>query len=253
MTISIITVTLNSGKLLNDTVESVKQQVYEGYEHIIKDGMSIDHSLAQLSITPRQKIIQSKDSGIYDAMNQALVEASGDYVIFLNSGDRFCDKYSLKRFVEEVEDNDYPDLVYGCICDQGAIIRYPKILSKWFMFRNALCHQSYMLKAEFLRKCSGFDLFYKVLSDHDLMLKLILLEKIRYHFCNEVLVSIYPMGFSAKNLDIKRKERKILIQKYFNGFGYFLFNFLFSLTMPRLRGRIIKNTRLKRMYYSIIK
>ena len=87
MKFSIITVCLNAGNDLSDTVDSILNQTYNDYELIIKDGMSTDGSIEKLPQNSHIKLIQCKDSGIYDAMNQGIMEAQGDYCIFINAGD----------------------------------------------------------------------------------------------------------------------------------------------------------------------
>ena len=80
---SILVVCLNSGQRLLDTIESIISQKYQNYEIIVKDGESTDGSIEQLRSSFAEKmeqiqIISCKDSGIYDAMNQACSYATGD-------------------------------------------------------------------------------------------------------------------------------------------------------------------------------
>src|SRR5699024_3733405 len=97
--ISIITVVFNNAKDIEYTIQSVLNQSYEHVEYIIIDGLSTDGTLdilnkyrAQIDI-----LISEKDKGIYDAMNKGLEQATGDYVLFLNSGDAFYDKNTLSE------------------------------------------------------------------------------------------------------------------------------------------------------------
>lgn len=104
--ISILTVVRNDADGLTRTLNSVLGQTYVDWELCIKDGGSEDGTLkvascAQVSDT-RIRLLKSKDSGIYDAMNIALNSAQGDHVIFLNAGDVFCDSDSLHRMSEVI-------------------------------------------------------------------------------------------------------------------------------------------------------
>ena len=78
--------------LLGRTMKSVAEQVYPYYEHIIMDGCSSDRtmSVAQEYAEKDERIIihSEKDNGLYDAMNKALNLVTGDYVVFLNAGDK---------------------------------------------------------------------------------------------------------------------------------------------------------------------
>ena len=86
---SIITVTYNAEKVLEDTIQSVISQTYHHVEYIIVDGASKDGTL---SIIDRYRsrittVVSEPDKGLYDAMNKAISLASGDYLCFLNAGD----------------------------------------------------------------------------------------------------------------------------------------------------------------------
>ena len=87
--ISIITINYNNASGLEKTIRSVVEQTYNEYEYIIIDGASLDKS--KEVIQEYQRYIDfwcsEKDSGIYNAMNKGIQKASGEYLLFLNSGD----------------------------------------------------------------------------------------------------------------------------------------------------------------------
>ena len=86
---SILVVCLNPGVKLKNTLQSIMKQTFTDYEVIVKDGGSTDGSLDCIGKLAdcRIKQVCKKDKGIYDAMNQAVLEASGQYIYFLNCGD----------------------------------------------------------------------------------------------------------------------------------------------------------------------
>ena len=86
---SIIVVSLNAGEELLHTIDSILKQTEQGYEIIVKDGFSSDGSIEQLPSDDRIRLFQQKDKSIYDAMNQAVQYASGEYYLFMNCGDYF--------------------------------------------------------------------------------------------------------------------------------------------------------------------
>jgi len=98
MKISIITVVLNDLEGLRRTAESVLSQEGADYEYVVLDGGSTDGSWEYIdSLEFRGIKRKAADKGIYNAMNNAVVLASGDYCLFLNAGDTFCDKNVLAK------------------------------------------------------------------------------------------------------------------------------------------------------------
>ena len=87
--ISIITVTLNSEKYLNETLKSIFNQKYKNYELIIIDGKSNDKTLSIIkkNIKKINLYKSEKDKGIYDAFNKGIKLASGDLIGIVNSDD----------------------------------------------------------------------------------------------------------------------------------------------------------------------
>jgi glycosyltransferase involved in cell wall biosynthesis len=89
--LSVITIVYNNARDIERTMLSVLNQTYGGIEYIVVDGASNDGTLEIIKRYERRiaKLISKKDKGIYDAMNKGLTLATGDYVIFMNSGDEF--------------------------------------------------------------------------------------------------------------------------------------------------------------------
>ena len=113
---SIITVTYNAADTVQRTLESVAAQTCTLYEHIIVDGASTDETLKIVAdaTAPERRIVRSEpDAGLYDAMNKGLGMANGDYLIFLNAGDKFHSPDTLQIIADTIMDNDYPGIVYG--------------------------------------------------------------------------------------------------------------------------------------------
>ena len=102
---SIITVCYNAAADLRRTIGSVDAQTFRRFEHIIIDGASTDDTpvVLQDSASAGRKIVSEPDQGIYDAMNKGLGMASGDYLIFLNAGDRFHGSDSLQIYADSID------------------------------------------------------------------------------------------------------------------------------------------------------
>ena len=112
---SIITVTYNAEKVLEDTIQSIVTQSYKNVEYIIVDGGSTDGTL---TIVNKYKehihtIVSEPDKGLYDAMNKGIKLATGDYLCFLNAGDGLHEDDTLLRIVHSLTGTILPDVIYG--------------------------------------------------------------------------------------------------------------------------------------------
>src|SRR5476651_1350657 len=89
--LSVITIVYNNVRDIERTMLSVLNQTFGNIEYIIIDGASTDGTLEVIKRYQNRiaKLISEKDEGIYDAMNKGLTIATGDYVLFMNSGDEF--------------------------------------------------------------------------------------------------------------------------------------------------------------------
>ncbi|WP_054199117.1 glycosyltransferase family 2 protein [Clostridium baratii] len=176
---TIVTVCFNSELTIKDTIESVINQTYKNLEYIIIDGKSSDNTLKIINTYSNLsflKIISEKDSGIYDAMNKSIEISTGDYIIFLNSGDRFISKCTLEKVLENINNNLY-DIYYGNIITtkNNRILEKIKFnnikIDKFNILRGAsICHQSMFSSVEFM-KSEKFDLKYPICADKNFMIK----------------------------------------------------------------------------------
>jgi len=110
--LSVITVVYNNVRDIERTMLSVLNQTYKGIEYIVIDGLSTDGTLDDIAKHRNKvaKLISEKDAGIYDAMNKGLSVATGDYVIFMNSGDEFYEAETVEQVFATYKD---ADIYYG--------------------------------------------------------------------------------------------------------------------------------------------
>ncbi len=222
--ITIITATYNliaNGReeTFKQCVESVHNQTYKNFEHIIIDGASTDGTLNLIKEYENKGWIKSfsePDSGIYDAMNKGLAKASGDYIAFLNSDDFYDNNTGFAGVIETFKNNldaDYVYSAYHLLRTNGSAKLCPPKLRR-VICRMPICHQTMFTKTEILRKFGGFDLQYKLAADYDFILKLAL-QNYKPAICPITFTSFRDGGASSQYKEKSDKEvLKILQQCY---------------------------------------
>lgn len=176
--ISVITVNFNNRDGLFTTIKSVLHQTYKNIEYIIIDGGSTDGSTDVMSDYLKSgkfnKFVRfyscsEYDGGIYYGMNKGIAQATGDYCLFLNSGDYFCDDTVLNKVFGNK--NYSEDLVIG---RQKHITRlgfshsrhfYLDLINKYFFFADTFPHQCTFIRKSMLEKTKGYHTDYKIVSD----------------------------------------------------------------------------------------
>ncbi len=111
-TLTVITVVYNNVRDIERTIRSVIHQTYPQIEYIIIDGNSIDGTVDVIKRYAGHisQWISEPDKGIYDAMNKGLSHATGDYVLFMNSGDEIYAEDTVAQVFASAPD---ADIYYG--------------------------------------------------------------------------------------------------------------------------------------------
>jgi glycosyltransferase involved in cell wall biosynthesis len=226
--VTIITVCKNAGKDLIRTCESVLNQSGVNLQFLLQDGVSTDTTLSYLSSLqdPRIDLVSEIDSGIYDAMNRAFKRVRGKWCIYLNAGDCFSTSESLRKILAEAETDDNTDVFAFSYYNEfdKTITIYPKIISRYFLYRNCICHQTQLWRTEVLCKYMPFDQNYRNVADHDILLRAFN-SGIKIRTSSTVAVSYKDMGFSTMpNVQSRKKsERLKLLSISFSPFERLLY------------------------------
>jgi glycosyltransferase involved in cell wall biosynthesis len=236
---SVVTVTLNAGDALRTTADTLVAQTYGSYEHVVKDGGSTDGSLDFLARSgARVRIITASDSGIYDAMNQALRECRGEYVLFLNAGDELADRGALERVASSVS-GQRPDILYCDLedRDRSARITYPHRIGPFFFYRTTLCHQACFVRLQCYRENDGFDVGFRIAADHEFFARVVIGRGVKTAYSPTVATRYQGGGYSslAKNRGVLAREVRIIRERHFKPVTRVLYSAALALTLPRLR------------------
>lgn len=167
--ISIIVATYNSGKTLNEALESVLNQDFQDWECIIVDGASKDQTLEIVEkyekLDARFRHISEPDKGIYDAFNKGWKLANGEWVHYLGSDDKLT-KNSFTELLKE--DHEEADVISGTcylIKLDGEIV-----LQKAPGWDGS--HQAKITRRVAIERMNGFDERYRIIADYDLLMRL---------------------------------------------------------------------------------
>ena len=177
--ISIITVTLNSQKYLEETLKSIFDQKYKNYELIIIDGKSNDKTLKIIKKN-NNKIdywISQKDKGIYDAFNKGLALARGQYIGFVNSDDVLT-KNSLKYLAHYHRSKKF-DFLFGAVKKHWGILhgyKKWKIKFSWGFYSS---HSTgFFISNKAAKKVGKYNLKFKYHADWDYFYRMIIKKKL---------------------------------------------------------------------------
>ncbi|RZF60120.1 glycosyltransferase family 2 protein [Sphingobacterium corticibacterium] len=221
--VSIITVVYNDVLGIEHTIRSVMKQTYVELEYIIIDGLSTDGTLDVIDRYREEVsiVISEKDQGIYDAMNKGLSVATGEYVLFLNSGDELYEDTTLEKVFSSAEN---ADIYYGetkLIDEERNIIgdrrhKTPKRFDwKSFRYGMSICHQAIYVKRSIT---APYDLQYKLSADIDWVIRAAKKAN-KIVNVNQYVAKYLVGGTTQKRHRQSLKERYAIFKKYYGTFA----------------------------------
>lgn len=219
--LTVITINYNNLEGLKRTMRSVLNQIWKEFEYIVIDGGSTDGSAEYLE-SQSDKIdywVSEPDNGIYHAMNKGILKSSGEYLLFLNSGDHFYSDEVLKqnhKFLS-LKDIIYFDL--QVIDEKKEFVKeYPDKLSFSFFVKDTLPHPATFLKAVLFNKIGLYDENLKIVSDWKFLLESVCKFNCSYERINQILSTFYLDGLSSnfQNKKLILEERQHVLETNFS-------------------------------------
>lgn len=216
--LTIITINYNNHDGLKRTVESVVNQTWQEFEYIVIDGGSTDGSAAYIE-SKSERIdywISEPDKGIYNAMNKGIAKATGEYLLFLNSGDELYDLEVLSKnhTVVHTEDFVYFD-VFLVFTNETKIHQYPESLNFESFMTGSLGHPTTFIKRDLFCRIGNYDESLKIVSDWKFFMIAILKYSCTSRKVNTVLAKFYMDGISFNNEAEVQIERQIVLKECF--------------------------------------
>jgi len=210
---SIITPSLNQGRFIRDTIESVLSQNYLNFEHIIIDGGSNDDTINILKEYSHLKWISEKDNGPSNAINKGFKMASGDIFNWLNSDD-YYDKNVFQTVDKFFSENNTVNLLFGnlTIVDiKGKVLfkdKTHKITKNYLVNISAdvVRQPCSFFTSDLFKKVGGLDEDLSLVFDYDLFLRMLDFTKSDYINMNLAFYREYPATLTRKNISKQAKE-----------------------------------------------
>lgn len=216
--VSIITVTYNCKDTVEKTICNVLKQTYPNVEYIVIDGNSTDGTKEIIEKYSDRLAywVSEPDKGIYDAMNKGIKVATGEWILFRNSGDYFFSPTTIEDVFAEYEDegefciagrtrffeNDgyYDSVQLGQICDIWA--------------RPYFSHPSTFIRTE-LQKANPYPADLRISGDYFFFQKMLTEGKV--YTTTPVIVSLFDneTGVSSRNRVLSARE-KVIVAKRLN-------------------------------------
>lgn len=235
---SIITVAFNAEDTIEETIRSVLSQTFTDYEIIVKDGVSKDDTLKRIPKDLRIQTISCPDSGIYDAMNQAIREAKGQYLCFLNCGDTFFDDGVLANIHTRILQEEKREVFYyGNYETNGQFTQTPAVTTAASLIRNPLCHQTMFIPRTLFETLGLYRADFRILADYEFTAHAFH-EKIPFVNTGITVCRYLGGGISTqkKQKAVIKKEYDIVRKTYFSSAQRLRFHLTHILTFPRLRA-----------------
>jgi glycosyltransferase involved in cell wall biosynthesis len=226
-TLSVITIVYNNVKDIERTMLSVLNQTYPNIEYIVVDGKSTDGTLQIINQYKSRiaKLISEKDEGIYDAMNKGLNAATGDYVIFMNSGDEFYEPNTVQEVFATTHD---ADIYYGeteMINDERESLgqrrhKAPKQFTwRGFKYGMSISHQAIYIRRSLTEP---YDRKYQLSADIDWIIRAA--KKAKTIVNVNRYVAKYLVGGMSKTKHRQSLQERFNIMKAYYGLAPTVFN-----------------------------
>ena len=217
--LSVITISFNNLKELQQTCDSVDNQTLPPFEHCIIDGSSNNEISEWLSNTVQpvyRKWICERDKGISDAFNKGIQLSTGSLIHILNSADIYFSKTVIENVLKYFNSNQTVQWASGKICmKRGGIwvnIGVPFDAGQLYKGMRSVSHPTWFLKKELYQKLGHFSLDIKIAMDYDLMCRL---KNETYGFMDETIVKFDDSGVSTNQYLKSLKENVKVYESYF--------------------------------------
>lgn len=221
--ISIITINFNNAVGLGETIKSIANQTYNNIEYIIIDGGSVDNS-CEIAKGYEDKIsyfVSEPDNGIYHAMNKGIIKSTGDYLLFLNSGDVLANEEVIENALTYNFDADLVigNMLYVNENEKRNWIPDDKLTFSLFYFKG-IPHPSTFINRVLFDQVGLYDEDLIIVSDWKFFLLAVCKFACSYKHIDILISEFQEDGMSSdpKNIPTILAEREKVISENFQPF-----------------------------------
>jgi glycosyltransferase involved in cell wall biosynthesis len=213
--VSIVTINYNMRDELDATIQSVLSQTYANLEYVVIDGGSTDGSveIIKRSTARIHHWVSERDRGLYHAMNKGTAASTGDWVLFMNSGDRFVDNEVVADVFKSAHDD--ADLLYGHSLRfykregvERVILAEPPDILPWGMncsHQSLFARRSLLMEFPFSENLIAADFEFLLTAK---------VEGKRFKMVDRVIAANSTGGMSDQNRILSIKQRWIILRRH---------------------------------------
>lgn len=207
---SVIIPTLNAGATLRNAIDSVLTQKYPELEVIVVDGKSTDDTIeiVQGYSNSRIKLVYQTGKGIYDAMNQGIETASGNWLYFLGSDDTLYDDRVLEDVSYFIAEEQSPDIVYGNVHSSLLGDNYDGAFDREKILKRNICHQAIFYGRNVFDKIGYYNVEYAYCADYDLNVRCLYNPTLRIVHIPRRIAVYHSEGMSSDLIRFYDRERE---------------------------------------------
>lgn len=238
--ISVITVSFNAVKTIEQTILSVINQTYPNVEYIIIDGGSTDGTLDVIK-KYQDKIaywVSEPDRGIYDAMNKGIAKAKGDIIGIINADDWY-ELDAIESVVNHLNKSKDNSIYYGRLnMRQGNKILYASdVPQKLNGLKKGMVisHPTVFVSKNIYQKEGGFSTDYKIASDWDFILRMYLKGYVFIPI--DRVIANFNIGGVSSGISIKTLEELHIIRKKNKVYKIIDFYYLYDMIKLSIFGK----------------
>lgn len=212
MKLSIVTITYNNFLELKSTLETIAG--IPNTESVIINGGKCQETAAFLNEHNEFISVSESDEGISDAFNKGIKLSTGDFITFLNSGDKLIDRPYYDFANSYFASNPNIDYIYADIIfnhrDHGELLVKPNN----FLGKTPFPHPSLIVRKRVFDKIGGFDKNLNVAMDYDFMCNMIKNKYSGHYYSDSPVVYMDGNGASSSNGLKGINERLLVLKRY---------------------------------------